>query len=149
MQGGRIQANGGVIEGGWFVFDPETLATLRRRHGPGVPARVSAKPRWCNPTPPFAPTLGGHTRPGVGYCDPEGVTEAWNRTWSGFDKPPAPGTYAWREQHGYDVPDWVKRKPGMGAFPEKVDIVLTIGLFAVLGAVIWAYQKPEGARVAR
>jgi len=138
MQRGPIQANGGVIEGGWFVFDPDVLATLRAAHGPGVPARVHVKPyRWCNPTPPFAPTLGGHHEPGIGYCEPGGLRPEWDTTWR--DAP-------WR-QAPCNPPPAPRR--GFGAFPEKVDIVLTLGLFVVLGAVIWAYQKPEGGHVAR
>lgn len=90
MQHG-IEANGGVIEGGWFVLDQEVLRLLRGCYGPAVPERVPLEPRWCNPTPPIAPTLGGHSDPKTGhYCHPERIPWEWSMAWStsGRDAPP-------------------------------------------------------------
>lgn len=140
MRGQSIPANGGVIQGQWFVFDPDVLADLRRRHGPGVPARVSGRPRRCGPTP-FAPTLGGHYAAG-GYCEPEGVEDAWDATWRGEDRRHAPPPGAWR----------APPRPGFGEvsdYPGKIDLVMIALLAGTLGAVLWVYKKPEDRRVAR
>jgi hypothetical protein len=54
-----------------FVFDPQLRLALSQR-GISLPSAVLVKPTWCNPTPPFAPTVGGFTHPHTGhYCHPK------------------------------------------------------------------------------
>lgn len=36
-----------------------------------VPRSFPLQPAWCNPTPPFAPTIGGHTDARGWYCAPK------------------------------------------------------------------------------
>jgi hypothetical protein len=147
-----IQANGGVIRDGMFILDPLVRGTIaantKATPANPVPAFVPAEPRWCNPTPPFAPTLGGYTDPVTGnYCHPI-AAQRWASDWqrinpdtvlvnrpvAGFGATPFPPT----PMYPTTLPlQRSAQAPGFGATPSWVAPVVIVGIVVGVGYLIY------------
>jgi hypothetical protein len=114
--GDIVEANGGHIEKAvgtlWFFPDEETKAKIEAHTGEKLDDSIEARVNFCNPTPPFAPTLGGFFDPGTGYYVGIDLPDEWHcatgavwdceKTDGSDDTPPSAKVYSFEG----DPPYW-------------------------------------------
>lgn len=98
--GESVEANGGRIEKAigflWFFPDEETKAKIEAYTGEKLEDSIEARINFCNPTPPFAPTLGGFFDPGTGYYVGIELPKEWHcATGAWWDCEKTPQGFDW------------------------------------------------------
>jgi hypothetical protein len=72
---GRILKRMGFL---WFFPDPEVLDKIEALTGRRPSESIEARIKYCNPTPPILPTLGGFSDPDTGYYCEIDLPNEWH-----------------------------------------------------------------------